>query len=112
MKEGRLHYILDKNIDETNFEQLKEVAHIAERCLRVNGDERPAMKEVAKELEGILVIEDHRWGSGNLSSEETDNLLRTAPSVINVEDGVHGSGTNCSDSYSINQMSMSTIGGR
>jgi serine/threonine protein kinase len=112
MKEGRLHHILDKNIDEVNFEQLKEVAHIAERCLRVNGDERPAMKEVAMELEGILVIEEHRWRSDNLSSEETDNLLRTVPSVINVEDGVYGSGTNCSDSYSINQMSMSTIGGR
>ncbi|CAJ2648892.1 unnamed protein product [Trifolium pratense] len=111
MKEGWLHHILDTNIDEANIEQLKEVAHIAERCLRVNSDERPTMKEVAMELEGILVIEEHSWGSGNLSSEETDNLLRTVPS-INGEDGVYGSGTNCSDSYSTNQMSMSTIGGR
>ncbi|XP_045817668.1 wall-associated receptor kinase 3-like [Trifolium pratense] len=112
MKEGRLHHILDTNIDEANIEQLKEVAFIAERCLRLKGEERPTMKEVAMELEGILVFEEHRWGSGNLFSEETDNLLRAASSFINVENGVYGSGTNCSDSYSINQMSMSTFGGR
>jgi hypothetical protein len=70
------------------------------------------MKEVAMELEGILVIEEHRWGSDNLSSEETENLLKAVPSIINVEDGVGRSGINSSDSYSINQMSMSLIGGR
>jgi serine/threonine protein kinase len=112
LKEGRLFQILDKNIDEINIEKLKEVAHIAEKCLRVKGEERPTMKEVAMELEGILVIEEHRWGSDNLSSEETENLLKAVPSIINVEDGVGRSGINSSDSYSINQMSMSLIGGR
>jgi len=101
MREGQLLHILDKNIDEANIEQLKEVAVIAERCLRVKGEERPTMKEVATELEGILVIEEHRWGNGNQSSEETDNLLRAASPVINV-----------SDSYSINQVTMSLVGGR
>lgn len=80
IKEGQLLHILDKSIDEANIEQLKEVAHIAERCLRVKGEERPTMKEVAMELEGILVIEEHRWGSDRLSSEETENLLKAAPS--------------------------------
>ncbi|XP_058760534.1 putative wall-associated receptor kinase-like 16 [Vicia villosa] len=108
MKKGRVLHILDKNLDGANTEQLKEVARIAERCLRVKGEERPTMKEVAMELEGILVFEEHRWASNNLSSEETDNLLRETSSVINVEDG----GLNSSDSYSINQITMSTIGGR
>ncbi|PNY14222.1 wall-associated receptor kinase 2-like protein [Trifolium pratense] len=112
LKEGRLLQILDRNIDEANIEQLKEVSHIAEECLRVKGEERPTMKEVAMGLEGILVIEQHRWGSDNLSSEETENLLKTAPSIINVEDGVGGSGINSSDSYSINQISISLNGGR
>lgn len=66
------------------------------------------MKEVAMELEGILVIEEHRWGSGNQSSEETDRLLRTASPIIIVTDG----GNNSSDSYSINQITMSLVGGR
>ncbi|XP_045810749.1 putative wall-associated receptor kinase-like 16 [Trifolium pratense] len=106
MKAGRLLHILDKSIDMENIEQLKEVAQIAERCLRVKGEDRPTMKEVAMELEGILVIEEHRMGSDNLSSEETENLLK------NVEDGISGSGINSSDPYSLNQMSMSTFGGR
>jgi len=108
MKDGQLLHILDKNIDEANIEQLKEVSLIAERCLRVKGGERPTMKEVATELEGILVIEEHRWGSENQSSEETDNLLRAASPVINVTDG----GNNSSDSYSINHLTMSLVGGR
>ena len=57
MKEDRLLHILDRNFDVENVDQLKEVAIIAERCLKMNGEERPTMKEVAKELEGILVIE-------------------------------------------------------
>ncbi|CAK8567478.1 unnamed protein product [Lathyrus sativus] len=112
MKEGRLFHILDKNIDEPNVEHLKEVALIAERCLRGKSEERPTMKEVAMGLEGILVIEEQCWGSDNLTSEETENMLNAAQSVINVEDGVGGSGINSSDSCSINQISMSVIGGR
>jgi len=112
MKQGRLLHILDKSIDEANIEQLKEVAHIAERCLRVKGEDRPTMKEVAMELEGILVVEERRWGSGNLSSEETENLLKTARSIKNVEDVVGGSGINSYESYSLNQISISMVGGR
>ncbi|CAI8598496.1 unnamed protein product [Vicia faba] len=112
MKEGLLFHILDKSIDEPNVEHLKEVALIAERCLRVKSEERPTMKEVAMGLEGILVIEEQCWGSDNLPSEETENVLNGAPSVINVEDSVGGSGINSSYSYGTNQILMSVIGGR
>ncbi|GAU46488.1 hypothetical protein TSUD_402430 [Trifolium subterraneum] len=111
VKEGRLLPILDQNIDEANIEQLKEVAHIAERCLRLKGEDRPTMKEVAMELEGILVIEEHRWGSDTLFLEETENLLKTEQSVKNVENGISGSSINSSDSYSLKQILVS-IGGR
>ncbi|GAU46486.1 hypothetical protein TSUD_402410 [Trifolium subterraneum] len=107
MKEGRFHHILDQNTDEENIKQLKEVAHIAERCLRVMGEDRPTMKEVATELEGILVIVENHRASENLPSEETENLLKTAQSVKNVEDdGIGGSGINSSDPYNLNQISM------
>ncbi|PNY06295.1 wall-associated receptor kinase 3-like protein [Trifolium pratense] len=83
MKEGRLLHIVERQIrDEANVEQIKEVAYIAEMCLRLKREERPMMKEVAMELEGMLVMEDHRWGSSNLCLEESDNLLKV-PSVIN-----------------------------
>ena len=54
MKEDRLLQILDKNlVAEANVEQLEVVANIAKSCLRLRGEERPTMKEVASELEGL-----------------------------------------------------------
>jgi len=63
------------------------------------------------ELEGILVVEESRWGSDYLSSEETENLLKTAQSVKKIQDGIGGSDISSSGSYSLNQISIS-IGGR
>ncbi|KAJ1403023.1 Wall-associated receptor kinase, galacturonan-binding domain [Sesbania bispinosa] len=115
MKEGRLLDIVDKDIiDEANVEQLMVVANIAKMCLRVNGEERPTMKEVAMELEGMMGMEKHRWESVNLSSEEAENLLKaTVPAIFNVEDGtVSGSGISSSGFDSLNHISMSLGGGR
>ncbi|KAJ1376612.1 Wall-associated receptor kinase, galacturonan-binding domain [Sesbania bispinosa] len=111
MKEGRLLHVVDCHIiDEANVEQLTEVANIAKRCLRVKGEERPTMKEVAMELEGIIIMEKHRWESVNLSSEETESLLKAAP-VFSFVDGAGGNGI----AYgldSLNCISMSLSGGR
>jgi len=104
LKDGRLLYIVEKQIiDEGNVEQIKEVAYIAERCLRLKREERPKMKDVAMELEGMLVMEEHKWASDNFSLEESDNLLKEVPSAFSVEDGVGGSGIN---SYSFGFDSM------
>ena len=38
----------------------------------MNGEERPTMKEVAKELEGMMVVEKHPWVKGeDFMPEET-----------------------------------------
>jgi hypothetical protein len=67
IKEDRLLQIMEDNIiDEGNIEQLKKVANLAKRCLRVGGDDRPTMKEVAMELEGLRIIEKHQWGKVDL----------------------------------------------
>ncbi|KAL6206475.1 hypothetical protein ACLB2K_023723 [Fragaria x ananassa] len=55
VEEGRLNEILDNEmVDGANMNDgnvLENVAYLATRCLRVKGDERPTMREVAMELE-------------------------------------------------------------
>ncbi|KAK8692741.1 hypothetical protein V6N13_070348 [Hibiscus sabdariffa] len=57
LETDRLFGIIDQRIlVEGNNTQIKKVATLANRCLRVKGDERPSMKEVAMELEGLRVM--------------------------------------------------------
>ncbi|KAE8100178.1 hypothetical protein FH972_018103 [Carpinus fangiana] len=54
LKENQLFELLDCDIvEEGNKEQIKEVVKLAERCLRLKGDERPTVEELKNELEGI-----------------------------------------------------------
>ncbi|KAF3450260.1 hypothetical protein FNV43_RR06340 [Rhamnella rubrinervis] len=64
MKDDRLLEIIDDGIIiEGNVEELKYVASIAKRCLLIKSQERPNMREVAMELEGVLRsrMEMHEW---------------------------------------------------
>ncbi|XWS08039.1 hypothetical protein CRYUN_Cryun41cG0043200 [Craigia yunnanensis] len=80
MKEELLLEILDVRVlNDKNIEQLKEVATLARRCVRVKGEERPTMKEVASELEGLRAMEKHAWGKGDLHEEEAQHLLDDDP---------------------------------
>ncbi|PQQ13890.1 putative wall-associated receptor kinase-like 16 [Prunus yedoensis var. nudiflora] len=54
LKEDQLLRILeDCVLREGDVEEVKEFASLAERCLRVKGEERPTMKKVAAELEDL-----------------------------------------------------------
>ncbi|CAN6583313.1 unnamed protein product [Malus baccata var. baccata] len=76
LKDDRLLQVLDDCIvTEANVEQLKEVSNLAKRCLRVKGEERPTMKEVAMELEGLRRMVMHPWVNHNSNLEETESLL-------------------------------------
>ncbi|KAK4253578.1 hypothetical protein QN277_010232 [Acacia crassicarpa] len=81
MKEDRLWEIIDKRVlNEKNEHQLKEVALLARRCVRVKGEERPTMKEVAMELEGMISLENYRSVKGEeIVSEESEYLLGHVP---------------------------------
>ncbi|KAK4775623.1 hypothetical protein SAY87_023584 [Trapa incisa] len=69
----------DSNVkSDDDAQQVKEVAMPAKRCLRMRGDERPTMKEVAMKLEGIRVMAQHPWVAVELNHEETHNLLGEA----------------------------------
>ncbi|VVA37018.1 PREDICTED: wall-associated [Prunus dulcis] len=50
----RLGQILDDEIVEGHFERVTKVADLAKRCLRLRGEERPSMKEVAAELDRLV----------------------------------------------------------
>ncbi|XP_039170650.1 putative wall-associated receptor kinase-like 16 [Eucalyptus grandis] len=74
LKEDRLFQIVEELIAEDN-EQVKGVADLAKRCLKLKGDERLTMKEVANELDGIRAMANHLWVNIDLNSEETVHLL-------------------------------------
>ncbi|KAL3746940.1 hypothetical protein ACJRO7_015816 [Eucalyptus globulus] len=54
MEENRLFDIVDAQVlKEGKKEEIASVANLAKRCLNLNGRNRPTMKEVAMELEGM-----------------------------------------------------------
>ncbi|GMP46948.1 hypothetical protein CsSME_00014909 [Camellia sinensis var. sinensis] len=76
MNNDCLNQIIDEHmVIEGNIEELKEVANLAKRCLRVKGEERPYMKEVAMELEGLIRKKTSR---NDLNSSEIEYLLDKA----------------------------------
>ncbi|XVF64453.1 hypothetical protein PTKIN_Ptkin09bG0171000 [Pterospermum kingtungense] len=81
LRKDRLFDILESHLlDEGNKNQIMEVAKLAMRCLEVKGEERPSMKEVAMELEGLRLTEKHPWVNVESNSEETEYLLQEKPS--------------------------------
>ncbi|GKE29201.1 wall-associated receptor kinase 2-like protein [Tanacetum coccineum] len=63
MKENRLFEILEPRLlREGTLEQLQVVGDLVKRCLNIYGDDRPTMKEVAMELEGLKKFKTHHWG--------------------------------------------------
>ncbi|CAL5386742.1 unnamed protein product [Camellia sinensis] len=76
MNNDCLNQIIDEHmVIEGNIEELKEVANLAKRCLRVKGEERPSMKEVAMELEGLI---RKKISKNGLNYAETENMLGKA----------------------------------
>ncbi|PIN12513.1 Serine/threonine protein kinase [Handroanthus impetiginosus] len=89
MKQERLFEILEDNVvKEGNNEQLMKVAMVAKSCLYVKGDDRPSMKEVAIELEGLILGEKHPWIQTGHSGEDKQSMLEAGFSgSINVGEG-------------------------
>ncbi|PON77723.1 hypothetical protein PanWU01x14_024790 [Parasponia andersonii] len=87
-------------VTEANVEQLKVVANLTKCCLRVKGEERPTMKEVASEL-GLKHKGMHPWGQldgHDLNSEEIEYLLKPSDPNNQGKD-IHGD-TSCSNTTS------------
>ncbi|KAK4761712.1 hypothetical protein SAY87_029596 [Trapa incisa] len=71
VKDDRILEIIDKRVlNEGNVDHIREVGLLACRCLKVRGEDRPSMKEIAVELEGLLRATDtHPW-----TNQENENL--------------------------------------
>ncbi|CAH9111056.1 unnamed protein product [Cuscuta epithymum] len=113
LNNGRLSQIVDNRIvNDVNFEQCMGVAKIASRCLKVTRDDRPTMKEVAIEIEGLIVLGRHP-GEEEISSTKTEYLSASASShaINNVGDSFT-SGGQTSDGESMELFSRSLSGGR
>ncbi|KAL8159705.1 hypothetical protein V2J09_001242 [Rumex salicifolius] len=76
LKEDRLFGIIEGSLKrEENVWQLNQVAIVAASCLRVRGEDRPTMKEVATELEALMKMNIHPWVEVELNEEESEVLL-------------------------------------
>ncbi|XP_042482395.1 wall-associated receptor kinase 5-like [Macadamia integrifolia] len=87
LKDDNLFQILNYQVlNEGNKEQLVAVAKLARRCLKLNGEYRPTMKEVAMELESLRTLYEHPWIQHN--HEETESFLGepSTRSAVNVTD--------------------------
>ncbi|XP_043712908.1 putative wall-associated receptor kinase-like 16 [Telopea speciosissima] len=74
LKDNNLFQILDYQIlNEGDKEQLLAVSELARRCLKIKGEDRPTMKEVAMELDSLRMLCEHPWVQHK--HEETERFL-------------------------------------
>ncbi|KAL1551982.1 putative wall-associated receptor kinase-like 16 [Salvia divinorum] len=82
LKQGLLFEIIDENIVGLgNREQIYAVCKLAKECLNVRGEDRPSMKEVAMELEGLILGGKHSWARSIENEEEMETLIGVRSSV-------------------------------
>ncbi|XP_040997706.1 wall-associated receptor kinase 2-like [Juglans microcarpa x Juglans regia] len=108
MKEDRLLQIIDECIlTEGNIEEIKEVANIAKKCLKVRGEDRPSMKEVTKELERLRLSEKHSLKKVDPNTQQITKHLPYAPTHslgIDVDVGSSSMSTIVADDSMKNQI--------
>ncbi|RWR74593.1 Protein kinase domain-containing protein [Cinnamomum micranthum f. kanehirae] len=72
MKENRLFQMLDERVrSEASVEQLMAIAQLTLRCLKLNGEKRPTMKEVVVDLQGLRGFQNHH----SIHDQETEKKL-------------------------------------
>ncbi|KAK2632899.1 hypothetical protein EUGRSUZ_L00926 [Eucalyptus grandis] len=111
IKGERLFEIINPMVlNEGNPEEIMEVAMLANQCLTVKGEDRPTMKEVAMELEGLMrVMDRHPWLNRSGDLEEAKDLLGERSSEC---DGILRSNASGNDDSIRNQVSFEIESGR
>ncbi|KAH6798358.1 hypothetical protein C2S51_034842 [Perilla frutescens var. frutescens] len=71
MKEDRLFKIIDPRVmREGSMKQIQDLAQLVKRCVKMNSENRPTMKEVAMELEGSRKLSKHPWTEQQVQEED------------------------------------------
>ncbi|KAH0722898.1 hypothetical protein KY289_005942 [Solanum tuberosum] len=72
--------ILDRRVlREGNLEQLQQMAELVKNCLQLHGEDRPTMKEVTIQLEGLRKVTGVSWSNQHLHEENDLSDLYTVP---------------------------------
>lgn len=101
VKENRLYKILEPRVlREGSLEQIHAVAELAKRCLKLVGEERPTMKEVAMELERLRKVSNHPWVQPD-GHEETMGLMSEQSDLYSTATTVNSTIKQSSDLYSV-----------
>ncbi|XP_060176398.1 putative wall-associated receptor kinase-like 16 [Lycium barbarum] len=86
MNKNSLFHIIDHRVlREGNLEQLQKMAELVKNCLQPHGEDRPTMKEVAIEIEGLRKLTGISWSNHQHGQEENgqDELSDLYPVQIN-----------------------------
>ncbi|KAF6155068.1 hypothetical protein GIB67_035815 [Kingdonia uniflora] len=84
LKENCLFQLVKPQIiNEGKSEQIIAYSKLAKRCHNLKGEERPTMKEVAMELEGLRKFEKHPWALHR--NEESISLLSEPEKIYSIE---------------------------
>ncbi|KAI5332552.1 hypothetical protein L3X38_022681 [Prunus dulcis] len=88
---GTLDKSLDEEIVEGHFDIVRKAADLAKRCLKPKAEERPSMKDVAAELNGLVrTMEQHPSGGGEAdispSPKDTGSLGGSSASSASAGD--------------------------
>ncbi|MCD7471965.1 hypothetical protein HAX54_012785 [Datura stramonium] len=68
--------ILDRRVlREGNLEQLQKMAELVKNCLQLHGEDRPTMKEVAIELEGLRKLTGIAWSNQHGRGDDDQDAL-------------------------------------
>lgn len=77
---NRLFQIVDRGVlREGNLEQLQQMAELVKKCLELHGEDRPTMKEVTIELEGLRKVTGFSWSNQHGLKEDELSDLFTVP---------------------------------
>ncbi|KAD2804487.1 hypothetical protein E3N88_37864 [Mikania micrantha] len=112
LKEGRLFQVLDEHLQLNDVpSEIIQVSRLAERCLRVKADERPTMKEVAIELQGILtsMVQKHPWVQSSSNEDEGEYLLKEVANNYECTNGGNVSNVSSSTFHSMSKNAMLPI---
>ncbi|KAJ0463464.1 putative protein kinase RLK-Pelle-WAK family [Helianthus annuus] len=83
VKENRLFEIVEPRLlREGTFEQLQAVGDLVKRCLSFASQDRPTMKEVAMELDGLRKFTTHPWAQHQASNETRSLVLEVEQSDL------------------------------